>query len=803
MILKSLRLKNFRCFKNLQLDFDENLIAFIGNNGAGKTSIFEAIFYALFGFGHSLERGGKDYIVHDKADEVLCEIELIFDLDELEYKIQRKIKGNNLNVEAFLYRGDKPDRPIAERDTGVTSEIQRLLGMTYQTFKISVFSAQKELDAFTELQPEKRKEEIRKLLNLNMIKESIGLIRSDVRDIQIRIETLRGQILDTAKLNKDLQSFLVNEKTKKSELEKLNSTITALNKELSTLRSANEELGKTRDKVQKLESEIKNTISLQKRTQEDFKNLRGQIENLKQKKVYLEKNKSIKSEYIKLQEEYEKLNELARKKDKEQSLLRELKGLSTNLEENLTKQKELSKNLQPLKTFQVELVRLEKTIEQKNLTVKKLNTELTRLEEVILVLKKEESETNREIKKFEDLGKESPCPECGRPLGDHYDTLLKKFSTKLSNNNTRQKESENKQKILKAKLDQGEKNIVSLKKKESRIDTAIKNLNSIQGELSGAKTQETKVRDQIDNKKEELNKLGKIEFDNEYLNGAKAHINSKKPIYERFISLEGEVRSLPNLLNQEKAKQQEITSLNDRWKNLVNDRKSVDFNEEDYKLSKQKQTDLEDKHTGMLKTQGTLKSEVVKFNSEISQIKKEIKKQKDLQKEIKSKEEESTQLTRLEKLLIEFEIDLLVRIRPILEFRASELIRAITRGKYVSLELDENYTPYLYDLNEKYDLKRFSGGEQDLVNLCLRIAVSDIVAERAGGRHINFLVLDEIFGSQDEEHRREILNTLQELTSQFRQIFLITHIEDLKESMPIVYQVKELSHHNSIVQLYK
>lgn len=803
MILKSLKLKNFRCFKDLQLDFDENLVAFIGGNGAGKTSIFEAIFYVLFGFGQSLERGGKDYIIHDKADEILCEIELIFELDQLEYKIKRKIKGKNLNVEAFLYRGDNPDHPIAERDTGVTNEVQRLLGMTYQTFKISVFSAQKELDAFTELQPEKRKEEIRKLLNLNMIKESIGLIRSDVRDIQVRIETLRSQIQDTAKLNKDIQDFSVQEKIKKSELEKLNSTITALNKELSNIKLVNEELGRTRDKVQKLESEIKNNLSLQKKTEEDLKNLRSQIGDLKQKKTYLEKNKSIKSEYITLQEEHEKLNELARKKEKEQSLLRELKGFSITLKENLTKQKELLKNLQPLKTLQEKLVHLDKTIDQKNAAVKKLNTELARLEEIILALKKEEAETNAEIKKIEDLGKESPCPECGRPLGDHYDTLLKKFSIKLSNNNTIQKESENKQKILKAKLDQEEKNIVSLKEKESAIDTAIKNLNSIQGELSGAKTQETKVRDQIDNKKEELNKLGKIEFDNEHWNKVKIQINSKKPIYERFISLEGEVRSLPNLLNQEKAKRWEIISLNDHWKKLVDDRNSVDFNEEDYKLSKQKQTNLENKLTEMLKTQGNLKSEVVKLNLEIRQIKKEIEKQKDLQKEIKSRGEEATQLARLENLLIEFERDLLIRIRPILEFRASELIRATTKGKYVSLELDENYTPYLYDLNEKYELKRFSGGEQDLVNLCLRIAVSDIVAERAGGRHINFLVLDEIFGSQDEEHRREILNTLQELTSQFRQIFLITHIEDLKESMPIVYQVKELSHHNSIVQLYK
>lgn len=801
MILKSLNLKNFRCFKNLRVDFDENVIVFIGNNGVGKTSIFEAIFYALFGFGHSFERGGKDYIIHDGANEVLCEIELIFNLDELEYKVIRRIRGKNLNVEAFLYRGDNPDYPIAERDSGVTKEIQRLLGMTYQTFKISVFSAQKELGAFTELQPEKRKEEIRKLLNLGTIKASVNLIRRDTRDNEVSIQTLKGQIQDVRELNKKLHALLILGKEEENKLSKLESHITALSEELEELKSANEELSKTRDKVQQLESELRNTTSLEKKTRADLDNLRIQIKDLNQKKIYLERNKTIKSEYLQLQGEYEKLNELAIKKQNEQNLLKGLKELNGSLGKILTKEKELLKKLEPLERLEEEKRRVLRNKEQKNFLINKLSNEAAKLEEIIKSLGEEEAEINEEIEKIKKLGRESPCPKCGRPLGDHYDKLLQKYSAELSNIKTKQKELTTKQKTLTDKRIREENIIKTLIERDVEINEIIKKLSADKGELNNVIDEKSRTLEQINKRKNELNSLGKIEFDKEYLVEVKAKINSKKPVYEKFISLEGQVKSLPNLLMREKETETELDKFIAKRERLSDKRKSIDFNEDEYKLAKQKQKELEDRYSRMLKDHGDIRSKVTKLKAEIEQAKKEIGRQKGIRKEIEVKEKHIIQLKRLEELLIEFERDLLVRIRPILEFRASELIRATTKGKYASLELDENYTPYLYDLSEKYELKRFSGGEQDLVNLCLRIAVADIVAERTGGRRINFLILDEIFGSQDEDRRRQILNTLQELTSQFRQIFLATHIEDVKDSMPIVYEVKEVSHHNSIAQL--
>lgn len=137
-------------------------------------------------------------------------------------------------------------------------------------------------------------------------------------------------------------------------------------------------------------------------------------------------------------------------------------------------------------------------------------------------------------------------------------------------------------------------------------------------------------------------------------------------------------------------------------------------------------------------------------------------------------------------------VDALGRIRPLLESRTSQLLSLVTDGRYSVVELDEDYNIFIYDGNEKFRIQRFSGGEQDVFNLCLRIAISQIVADRSGGE-INFIALDEIFGSQDVERRENILKIFTGLSSQFRQIFLITHIEEVKDMIPVVWSVEEVS----------
>jgi len=154
----------------------------------------------------------------------------------------------------------------------------------------------------------------------------------------------------------------------------------------------------------------------------------------------------------------------------------------------------------------------------------------------------------------------------------------------------------------------------------------------------------------------------------------------------------------------------------------------------------------------------------------------------------------------LSDIMSDFRTHLISRIRPTLSSYASDFFERLTDSKYNELELDKDYNLMIYDEGNPYSVERFSGGEEDLANLCLRLAISEVITERAGGV-FNFIILDEIFGSQDIIRRNNIMKALSGLSSKFRQIFLITHIEDVKDDMENTILVNEKEDGISIVKV--
>src|SRR5207302_11033102 len=84
----------------------------------------------------------------------------------------------------------------------------------------------------------------------------------------------------------------------------------------------------------------------------------------------------------------------------------------------------------------------------------------------------------------------------------------------------------------------------------------------------------------------------------------------------------------------------------------------------------------------------------------------------------------------------------------------------------------------------------FSGGESFRVNFAIRIALSRLLAHRAGTR-LQTLVVDEGFGSQDQEGRDRIVEAIQAIEAEFEKILVITHLDDLRERFPVRIEVSK------------
>ena len=130
-----------------------------------------------------------------------------------------------------------------------------------------------------------------------------------------------------------------------------------------------------------------------------------------------------------------------------------------------------------------------------------------------------------------------------------------------------------------------------------------------------------------------------------------------------------------------------------------------------------------------------------------------------------------------------FKIKLIGRVRPALSLKLSALLADASGGAYSQAELNEDYDIMVHSGGQSHALKRYSGGEEAMANLCLRLAISELINESAGQQE-TFLVLDEVLGAQDDERRENILEMLQALSGRFSQILMVNHINAVSDALP-------------------
>lgn len=138
-------------------------------------------------------------------------------------------------------------------------------------------------------------------------------------------------------------------------------------------------------------------------------------------------------------------------------------------------------------------------------------------------------------------------------------------------------------------------------------------------------------------------------------------------------------------------------------------------------------------------------------------------------------------LKRLETSIKDFKSHLIGQIRPTLQTLTSQHLSALTDGRMSGVEIDEEYNLSVHDGETLRRIGMCSGGEQARAAFALRLALTQLVSKRTD-TPVGFMIFDEIFGSQDEEHRRAILESLRYLRGIYPQVLLISHESTLRES---------------------
>ena len=132
-------------------------------------------------------------------------------------------------------------------------------------------------------------------------------------------------------------------------------------------------------------------------------------------------------------------------------------------------------------------------------------------------------------------------------------------------------------------------------------------------------------------------------------------------------------------------------------------------------------------------------------------------------------------------------------ILPELEDSANELLSRMTSGR-MNVRFETQRQTQKGDVSETLELRindelgerpyeMFSGGEAFRINFAVRIALSKLLAHRAGAR-LQTLIIDEGFGTQDVKGREALIEAIRSIEPDFERIFVITHIDELKDAFP-------------------
>lgn len=151
-------------------------------------------------------------------------------------------------------------------------------------------------------------------------------------------------------------------------------------------------------------------------------------------------------------------------------------------------------------------------------------------------------------------------------------------------------------------------------------------------------------------------------------------------------------------------------------------------------------------------------------------------------------------------LVNDFMDQVLIRVKNDIARAASEILEEVS-GKYSLLKIDDDFNIQVEDGGNYYPISRYSGGEIDMIAVSVRVAISEYLM-RFGpdGESYSFLILDEVFGSQDQEHREKMIQMLRSLEERFPQIIAISHISDVQGQFDNTLQVVEDEIGNSRVE---
>ena len=836
MIPLQLRVSNFMCYRDDVpiLDFDGiHLACLTGANGHGKSAILDAMTWALWGKARAKR---DDELIHLGQSEM--EVEFTFELGGAHYRVLRKRDSakRGRTLLDLQVEHDGVFRSIAESTIRATqAAIDRLLRMDYETFANSAFLLQGKADSFTTRTPAERKRVLGEILGLSLYDDYEQRAKAKVKERDREVTQLDGTL-------RDIDRELARKPEYKDELSEAEIRVQELSAEIKKAEAALQELRQQqqalmhqqsllRDLERRLKGREQDVIEIQDQIAEREQRLasyetalaeRQHVEEghtawLKARDAEISWNERL-AQHARLQDRQREVEQAVNSARRELDLaLGQLKERFRELEKRAARVDEMENQLADVRARLAELAEQQAEQDATQAQIQLLAEESAGLEVRNDQLLADMEALREKVDMLQQEAGESTCPLCGQPLTeDHRDELVAEFESEGKAqadshraNSARRREIGAERKRLAEvvrRLDRDLAGQAGLQRREAQLEQGLADAQQAASGLDSGRAELDALQKRLedgDYAPDDQAELARLAAELEMIGYSTEEHERARAQTTSLAEFEAAYQRLQTALEREPKERAELEAQRNqlaRWeKDLADDRQR----KKELASEVERLAGVTDRVEIQENTVNDLQAQSSRARLSLGAAQQKLEHCRYLAKE--RKRHEANRQKRAEEKAIFEELSLafgkrgiqamiIEAVIPEIEFEANQLLSRMTDGRMnVRFETQRQTlkgdTVETLDINiadelgtRPYDL--FSGGEAFRVNFAIRIALSKLLARRAGAQ-LEMLVIDEGFGTQDAEGRERLVEAITSIQDDFARILVITHIEELKDAFPV------------------
>lgn len=755
MKILRLRMVDYRRHRDTEVEFGDGVTAVIGRNGSGKTSLLEAIAFALYGT-HAV-RTNKALIRHDGAapgDPV--RVELDAEVAGQAMRIVRELRGVNQTGYASLSIDGQVIVPAqAGSSDAVTEEVSRRIGLDRETFFTSVFAEQKQLSRLADKSKAERKRLLLNMVGVDAIDRAIQEARTRRRESEARMTALQERVPDMEAVQAEVAARQAGHEA----------AVHAAQQSRDAWRAAQRGLDEAVTRLQAAEAERRAHRSASdalREAQTELRHLHATAQDLAARIATA----------TQAQQEVERLRPAS------DALPAARQTLQAALEAHAARRRldDLHRQVEDARAARDRIAvpptpngRLEEA-EAAMVTARDRHDTAQQALATATASHRAVQDRRRRIARLEDS---ADCPVCERPLEGHGDALQQHLQDEAARHEEALQACTRAADLASASLAEARRVLAQVQAEQQAHAQAAQARRHAEAHLAAVEARWLQAQADAP---ADPGPIDRLRQDVEEAEAAHAQMARASANAAALPGLQEQHRSTQDALRAATTRQDDATASLQR---LAHVPEAAAAAEGAHAAAAKAERDAEREH-------GARQHAVALAEAAYAAATRRAAEAREAQEALRQARRDHRYWevlggTRGAGLLERFRNHLVGRIGPAISQEASRLLARFTADRYTEVILDD-FEIYVSDGGVRYQLERFSGGEVDLVHLAIRLAVSRLLLERSGAE-IRFLALDEVFGSLDQDRRSLVLEALQELGTMYSQVLLVTHHETLQDAL--------------------